>query len=141
MSSPALRPLRRLAPLLLILGTLVQAQAQPAPPSPPPEPPAPHGGLPPGEPPPPPRLTPEQRQQRLQKALSLDAETSRQLDALLHEAHEQRQPPDEGRLAQLLTPEQRQRLRALRPPHPAPPAAHQPRPPGQRPSAPAHPAG
>lgn len=122
MRSPVTRLAQR-AVLLPLLGLwpLLQAQAQ-TPPSAPPaapaldcEPPAPP------HPPQPPQLTPELRERHLQQALSLSAEQARQLDALLSQAHDQHQPPDEAALARLLSAEQRKRLHELRPPPPPPP--------------------
>lgn len=128
------RPLRAALLPLLALWPLLHAQGQTPPPpsssetqampcaqlSPPqhlPQPPhAPHA----------PRLTAEQRERHLQKALALSADQARQLDALLSQAHDRHQPPDEARLAQLLNAEQRQRLRELQPPPPPEPHAPPP---------------
>ncbi len=124
---------------LLALWPLLQAQAQTAPasqassprdfppahcgtlPHPPHPPHAPH-------PPRPPRLTEQQRERHLQKALGLNADQAHQLDALLSQAHEQHQPPDEARLARLLNAEQLKRLRELQPPPPPEPPAPPPLP-------------
>ncbi|MBB2486961.1 hypothetical protein H5407_17160 [Mitsuaria sp. WAJ17] len=114
-------PTRRIAvAALLALWPLLQAQAQT--PSGPPEASSVHCARPPHppHPPRPPRPTAEQRERHLQKSLALNAEQAKQLDALLSQALEQGQPPDEARLAQLLNAEQRQRLRELQPPAPPP---------------------
>lgn len=131
-SHPSRRPLQAALLPLLALWPLLQAQGQTPPSSPaetqatpcvqrlhtrPPQAPhAPHA----------PRLTAEQRERHLQKALALGADQARQLDALLSQSHDSHQPPDEARLAQLLNAEQRQRLRELQPPPPPEPPAPPP---------------
>ncbi|WP_269630405.1 hypothetical protein [Pelomonas sp. BJYL3] len=127
---PLLHAVRSALLPLLALWPLLPAQAQTAPASqassPRDVPPAHCGTLP--HPPRPPRLTEQQRERHLQKALGLNADQAHQLDALLSQAHEQHQPPDEARLARLLNAEQLKRLHELQPPPPPEPPAPPPLP-------------